>query len=183
MKEDFKPDVKKIAKERREILEKISEELASTQIPAEILKTEAYENGPEILTVDLYELGVEHDETLGEFYFMPLATGDDKTGFFNGIITLTEELEQEHLDKLYEAISILNFHMLSGSFGVSQDKRFLSYKLTIPYPLDMEKEELYSLVNCAMGNAVTVCDQWVDIVLRISEGKGDVQDVMDIFGK
>ena len=182
MTEDFKPDKDKIAKDRHEVLERMNEELATAEVPAEILVSEAVENGPEILTVDLYQLGAASDEVLGEFYFTPLATENDKVGYFNCVITLSEELEQAYLGKLYEAVAVLDFHLMLGSFGVSADGAFLSYKLTVPYALDMDKDTLFETVNIATGNAIAVCDQWTDMMLRISEGKGDVEDVKSAFG-
>ena len=37
MTEDFKPDKDKIAKDRHEVLERMNEELATAEVPAEIL--------------------------------------------------------------------------------------------------------------------------------------------------
>ncbi|MBO6115277.1 MAG: hypothetical protein J6N21_02950 [Butyrivibrio sp.] len=182
MNENFKPDKKIINKDRKEILKKMKTDLDETQFSSEIIVPEGVKNAPEILTIDMYEMGVGNDEALGEFYFTPLVTDEDKTGFFNCVITLSETLDETNLANLYEALTVLNFHLLSGSFGVDMNRNYLAYKLTVPYPLDMKKDSLSDLVNVTMGNAFMICDQWIDMVLRISEGKGDVDDVIDAFG-
>ncbi len=182
MNEEFKPDKKIINKERKEILKNIKNDLDKTQFFSEITVPDGVKNAPEVLTVDLYEMGAGNDEALGEFYFTPLVTDEDKTGYFNCVITLSDELEKSNLPGLYEALTVLNFHIIGGSFGVNMGGKYLAYKLTVPYPLDMKKEKLLDLVNVSMGNAFLICDQWMDMVLRISEGKGDVEDIIDAFG-
>ena len=184
MAKEKKLDIKKIEAMRHEVLQQICDDLNEDLVASAIRTAEdiGVEGAPEMLTVIFDEIGLSHDDALGEFYFYPVGTDEDVTGFLSCVITLSEELQTEHLDKLYEALSVLNFHILSGSFGVSADRKFLSYKLCVPYPLSMGKDELYDFVNIVTGNAVTMADQWADMVLRIAEGEGSVDDVTDALG-
>ena len=132
--------------------------------------------------MDFEELGVSHDEVLGEFYFQPLNSDEDVVGFFTCVMTLSEEVYEETLARLYEAISVLNFYIPNGAFGVSKDMGAITYRVCLVYPLTTEKDALFDLANAAMGNTLTLLDRWVDIVLRISEGKGDVRDIESALG-
>ncbi len=175
-------DIKKINKERHEILESIGEDLEKEMVASVMRKATEDKESPEILTVDFDELGLGHDSVLGEFYFYPVGSEEDTVSFFASVLTVADELSEENLSNVYEAISILNFHMLSGAFGVSQDHRFLAYKQCVAYSLDMDKESLRKHVDLTMGNAVSIVDQWADMVLRISEGEGTVDDILDALG-
>lgn len=170
-----------IEKMRHEVLAQISEDLNEALIAAAIREPEdiGVEGAPEILTVIFDELGVGNDDAVGEFFFYPIGSNEDVTGFFSCVLTIADDLDEANLPGLYEAISVLNFHMLSGSFGVSKDKKILAYRQCVPYPLSMDKDALLEFVNSVTGNATVVLNQWMDMVLRISEGEGDVEDILE----
>lgn len=175
-------DINKINEERHEVLEGISKDLENEMVASVLRTATDDENSPEILTVDFDELGLGHDSVLGEFYFYPVTSDEDTVGLFSSVLTVAEEIPEENLPAVYEAISVLNFHILTGAFGVSKDRRFLAYKQCVTYSLDMTKEELRKHVDITMGNVVSTVDQWVDMVIRISEGEGSVEDVLDALG-
>ena len=177
-----KLDIEKIKKERHEILERISEDLKEALVASVIRVPEEIENAPEILTVHFDEIGVSHDDVFGEFFFHNISSDENVTGIFNGLITLDDGLQKEQLPKLYEALTVLNYYMRNGAFGISADGRQLAYRVCLPYPLSMEKEALFDLVNTAIGNAYVNLDEWVDIVLRISEGECDIESITSALG-
>ena len=175
-------DFTKIRKERHEILERIADDLKEAIVPAIIRVPEEIEDAPEILTVHFDEIGVSHDDVVGEFFFHNISSDEDVTGIFNGVITLADELSGENLPKLCEALAVLNYYIRNGAFGISADKKQLSFRVCLPYPLGTDKDTLLELVNTTMGNAYVTLDEWVDIVLRISEGECDIESITSALG-
>ena len=181
MAEKNKLNKKEIEDIRHEVLQQICDDLNEGFVAATIRSPEdiGAEDAPEMLTVIFDEIGLGHDEAIGEFFFYPLGSDEDMTGFLSCVITLSENLDPKYLEGLYEALAVLNFHMLSGSFGVSADGKFLSYRQCVPYPLTMGKDELFDFANVVTGNAVAMADQWADMVLRVAEGEGSTEDIKD----
>ncbi len=175
--------IKEIEKMRHSVLEKVEQELNDALIAAEIRSPENLEDnmGIEILTVLFDELGVGPDEAVGEFFFYPLGSEDDVTGILGCVFTIADEINQAVLPQLYEAISILNFHILTGSFAIDKDKNLLVYRQCVPYPLSMTEEMLYEFVNTVTGNATLILDRWMDMVLRIAEGEAGLEDILDVL--
>ena len=106
--------IEKIEKMRHEVLEQISDDLNEALIAAAIRDSEdiEVEGAPEILTVIFDELGVGNDDVVGEFFFYPMGSEDDKTGFFSCVLTIADDLDEANLPGLYEAISVLNLPAL-----------------------------------------------------------------------
>ena len=177
-----KPDFAKIKEERHGILEQICNDLNEALIAAVVSTAEEIPDSPEILNVHFDEIGVSHDEVFGEFFFHNIVSEEDVTGIFNGLFTIYDNLPEENLAKVYEAISVLNYYIRNGAFGVSADRKMLTFRVCLPYPLATGKQELYDMVNTTMGNAYVILDEWVDIVLRVAEGETDVESVISALG-
>lgn len=169
-----------ILKERRSILDRIMTDMQEDLTPALMREPEG-ENDPPILSVVFEGIGMEHEEAFGEFYFLPLPDEKPLVQYFAAIITIADELEDEHLSELFEAMSYINFTIPCGSYSIDSEKRFLAYRLTVPLPMDMDSEALYNELNVVIGNAVAVADIHADILLKVLSGEMSVEEVKKLL--
>ncbi len=173
-------DRAKIEKERQEILSRLEEDLQEELIPAKLVKGEN-DDDPYVLNVLFDSLGVEEDEAYGEFLFYPFDTDEDAVQFFGGIITLTEDLPEEHLPELFEAISYINCTLPTGHFAISHEKNSLAYILTVPLPFELTGELLYKEVNAVLGSSVLSVDTYMDLLTSVSKGETGIKEVLELI--
>ena len=169
-------DIKKRNEERRAILDRIVGDLQENLIAAMIREPESDEETP-IISVIFDGLGMEHDEVFGEFYFLPFPDEDVDFQHFSAVITIADEIKEEHLSELFEAMSYINFVLPGGSFCIDSEKQFLAFRLNVPLPADMDNEELYHEINIVMGNAVALTDIYMDQLLKIMDGEKSVEEL------
>ena len=174
-------DTGKMIKERNELLIRLRDSLQEEMIACEIHEPENKEE-PEILTVLLDTVGDEEREgAAGEFFFMPFTTGEDRVQYFCAVLTLMDDIPEENLPALYEAMSHINFALPCGSYSVDREGRFLTYKLTVPLPAELQGDALYDEMNICVSNAVNTADAYADILIKISCGEVSY-DPAGLFG-
>ncbi|MBO6241250.1 MAG: hypothetical protein J6O61_10555 [Butyrivibrio sp.] len=167
---------KKIMKERHELLTRIQGEMQENYTAALIREPEN-ENDPPILSIVFDGLGMEHDDAFGEFYFLPLPDGEARAQHFSAVITIADDIKEDHLSELFEAMSYINFALPCGAYSIDSQKRFMAFRMTAPLPIDIDPEELYKEVNIVIGNAVAITDVHMDILLKVMAGEMTVEDV------
>ena len=167
-------DKTKLMRERRELLDRIEQEFAIAQ-----MREPEGEDEPPILSVIFDGLGMEHEEAYGEFYFLNIPDEDTKVQHFAAAITIADEIEEERLGELFRAMSYVNFAVPCGAYSIDGDHRFLSYRLTVPLPIEMEGEDLYNEVNIVMANAVAVTDMHMDLLLKVLSGEEDANSIKE----
>ena len=174
-------DTGKMIKERNELLIRLRDSLQEEMITCEIGEPLNAEE-PEILTVVLDAFGdEERDGAAGEFFFMPFSTGEERVQYFCAVLTLMDDIPEENLPALYEAMSHINFALPCGSYSVDREGRFLTYKLTVPLPAELQGDALYDEMNICVSNAVNTADAYADILIKISCGETSY-DPDEIFG-
>ena len=164
-------DTEKMMKERHELLTKLRDSLQEEMIACEIYEPQNAEE-PEILTVVLDAFGdEERDGAAGEFFFMPFSTGEERVQYFCAVLTFMDDIPEENLPVLYEAMSHINFALPCGSYSVDREGSFLTYKLTVPLPAELQGDALYDEMNICVSNAVNTADAYADILIKISCGE------------
>lgn len=174
-------DIEKIKKQREKLLQKANEELKDELIPSVIKDKE--ESGIEdgILAILFDELGSNSDEAFGEFFFSPVITDEDEVQYFNCVIVLTQDIDKDKLPLLYEAFAYINFYIPYGAFAIDADHESIVYRYTQALPIRMKDEDLYAQIQIAMGNAISMADSNINLVLSLEDGTMDLEDVRDVF--
>ncbi|WP_029322113.1 hypothetical protein [Butyrivibrio sp. AE3004] len=175
-------DIEKIMNERHELLLRMRDELQSQFIAAEIREPEQ-ENMPAILSVLFDELGFDDDEAFGEFFFYNIPSEDADIQHFAAVITIADDIPSDHLPELFEAMSYINRELPCGSYSIDSDKKFLTFRLTVPLSLNMTGDELYEEMDIVIGNAMALVDTHMDILLKILSGEKDIDYVKESLNK
>ena len=170
-----------IMNQRHKVLEKIQNEMQESLIAAQIITTDE-EDSPEVLNVVLDGIGFGGEEAIGEFCFLPLISDETEVQYFSSVISIADELDEDSLQILYEAMSYINFRMMGGSFCIDQNHSFLVYKLTVPVSVLLTDEALYEQVNMYMGTATAMADQYMDLLLRMLDKELTLNDVIISLG-
>ncbi len=171
-------DIKELTKERFEILSTLEQEYIKEMIPVQLLKKE--ENGADVLTVFLSGIAEDGLESIGEFFFHENEE-DDQVQFFVNLITIAEELPDEHLNDLCIAIAAINAYIITGAFAIDFSNKSLIYKHTYEMPLPLDKEKLHDNLDLSMGVAYQMVRDYGYMLVEINEGRRSVQSVVNYF--
>ncbi len=175
-------DKERIIKARHDVMMQVEAEFQEELIPA--LITEVGENKEtDVLRVIFDEMGFDNEDgATGEFFFAPLGSEEDTVAHFVSSITIADDISGDHLGELYAAMAGLNCYLPCGSFGVTRGGSILLYKLVIPLPVELTGEALKNQVDICMGNAVAVCDQYADLLLKVLAGEMDREGMFEALG-
>ncbi len=174
-------NIKRIESDRMGLLVRMEQELNEAMIAAKIEDTENETEQP-ILSVLFDEMGNGDGEVFGEFCFTPVVSEEDAVQFFLSVITLTEELQKEHLATLYEAMSYINFILPTGGFSVDAGHGYLVFRLGTPIPINIKGDKLYEQMQIASGNAVAMCDAYYELLLQVAAGEIGIDEVKEFLG-
>lgn len=168
-----------IEKRRHEILDALCKELNDEQIAAVVNKEEG---APEMVSAILDELGDADMDITGDFFFRPLLTEEEEIWNFMSVITVSDQVPEERLSELYEAMSYVNFNLPGGCFSIDKDHRFLCYVLTALIPGDLENEEMFRVIDISVGNAFAISDNYIGILSDVLNGKIGADGVVEFLG-
>ncbi len=173
-------------KKRHELLERVSKDLNADLIAAAIREPDPEKGTDAILNVMFDEIGMDGNEALGEFFFLPLRdTGElnlePKVQHFMAVITIAEELESDHFPELYEAMSYINSIIPCGAYYIDMDKKFLSYKMTVPLPIELSEEEVYKEIHIITATALSMVDLHIDLLLDLMDGETTLDYIKEVL--
>ena len=169
-------DLDILRNERQEAMQLLRDSLQEELIACEISESE--EDGtPDVLNVVLDMIG-EGEGAVGEFFFLPEADEELKVQMIQGVITLFDGIKEENLQELFEAMSYINFRLPMGHYCIDKEKKYLVYRLTVPVPADLYREDLLAELNIMVGNAAQMADMYLDELYRISEGELTTAELM-----
>ena len=174
-------DREKLASRREALLKRMNEEFAENYIAA--MYQDEEESGMEdgILNVYFEDTGDKLQDSIGQFFFTPVVTDEDTVQYFNAVIFLTEDIDEEKLPKLYEVMSYINFYVPAGSFCVDEKHEEFIYRLACPMPIDLDDDALYDEVQCIIGNAMSFADRFIGYLLGILDGNREISEFLDII--
>lgn len=143
----------------------------------------AGENGipVDILTTLHRNFGRNMDEVMGEFYFLPLRTGEKPVLYFSALISLTDSLPPEHADTVAKALEVLNFYLECGSFVLDRQTRLLAYKLVTPVFAHWGKEQILEAANMNVGHALQISERYTDSLLMLADGRESLEHFMELM--
>jgi len=175
-------DINKMTEERHELLTRMRDSLQEELIACDIRQPEN-EGEPEILMAVIDGIGEsgEMEGTIGEFYFIPPSSKEDTVQHFCATLTIADELKEEFLPPLFEAMSYVNFNIPCGSFSVDKDRSMLSFRLVTPLSAGLSGEDLLLQMNISMANAFASADLYADELIKVSGGEKTVEDIRGIL--
>ena len=164
------------------ILEDLKKEMESYEIPVVLRKKE--EGLPtDILTTLHREMGAKSDEVMGEYYFMPI-TGDNADVYcFTVSLSLDDDLSEDKVDIMQEAIRTLNYYMIDGNFLISPDKTTLIYRCTAMFKIDLPYDRGMEMIQIVIGVALQTVDKWVKELLDLDRGDLTLEGFMKYMPK
>ncbi len=171
--------IKEAIEIRNELLDRMVDDYREVDIAAVVAENDD-KDAPKIVRAILDEIGIE-DGAIGEFYFNP-SSDEDEIQIFNALLTMTEDIPEDNLPVLYEAMGYINFVLPVGCFAYDKDHNFLIFKLSVSMPISFDKEVVYSLMDTAAGNASSIVDTYMDVLVNVAKGKVSIDEVMGILG-
>ncbi len=173
-------DKEKLLKEWEKLLQKMADSMQEELIPAIYQEAEKEGDIP-MVNVMFDDMGDGDEEVYGEFCFRPLMSDEDQVQFFTCMLTLSDDVPEEHRDKLFEAMSYINFQIPCGCFTMDKTGTFLCFRESMPMPIDLMGDELYEQMNLIAGNAVVTTDAYMSALLQVSRGEMSVEDVLELL--
>ena len=164
---------------RHELLEDLCKEMNDAQVAAVVHKEEG---APEMVSAILDEVGDPELEVRGYFYFRAPDSEDDAAQVFMSVITISDELPEDRLPALYEAISYVNFNIPVGSFSIDKDHKFFCYVLSMLMPMELVEDAIFQEMDLAVGNALSIADSYIGILADVMNGKIDADGVVEFLG-
>ena len=168
-------------KERHELLERMKGSFQEELIACDIAVPEQ-EGMSEILNVVLDMLGGGESEegTIGEFYFDPIFSEQDEIQRFTGVVTIMDSIPREQLPLLYEAMSIINFHLPCGSYSIDRDGEFLAFRLTVPISMELTGDALYDAMDVCVSSTINTADLYMEPLIRLAIGELTLDELRDM---
>lgn len=166
---------------QKDILESLKAGFEANDVPA-ILRSASGENIPvDILTTLHRNFGRNMDEVMGEFYILPMKTGDRTLLFFSTLITLTEDMEPSFAETVEKAITALNFYLECGAFVINPQKNLLGLRMVTPLLAENSKEALLEAANMNAALSLQIAERYTDSLLMLSDGRNTLEHFMELL--
>lgn len=166
-------------KERKvKLLKMLQERMKEWDIASVYRDSESEKLPIDILTTLIEDFGNSLEDAMGEFFFMPKIEGREEDAlYFNSVLTLSENLTEEMLPALYEAISILNYYTESGTFAVNKDGDMLVYRNSVALPLEMSDETVFEMILANVAFSINVAERFSDLLLRVCDHRMSIEEL------
>ncbi len=170
--------MEEVLKERHKLLERMRDSFQEELIASEIAVPDQ-EGASEILNVVLDMLGGGEAEegSFGEFYFDPIHSEEDEIQRFTAAITIMDQLSEEHLPELYEAMAHINFRLPCGAYSIDKEKQFLAYRLTVPLSMELKGDTLYDAMDVCVASAINAADLYMEPLIRLAIGELTLEEM------
>ena len=172
-------DAERITYIHETVIRRLQNDLMEKEIPT--MLQNATESNPEALNYVLDGVGLDGDEVLVEAVFLPNSSED----FFHTFVTsvlISDEINEEYLDELIVAITILNFYIPMGGFLYSASDKMLAYRNSAVSSFELSDEQIYSQSKLCIEKTHEMVDKYVEILLKISDGKSNTDELIGLFG-
>ena len=170
-------------KEREiQLLKNLQKKLTEWEIDSLYRDSSTGEIPTDIVTALITEFGNSQDEVLAEFFFMPEVEGRESDGlYFHSVFTLTEDVTEEMLPRLYEATAILNCVTETGTFAVTKAGNTLIYRNSIAMPLDTPDDMAEKLMAANAMFAINVSEQFIDMLFKVADGRMSMEEFQGLL--
>lgn len=163
---------------RNELLDRLVEEFHEAYIAAAVAEIDDPE-APKIVRALLHEVG-DSDGVMGEYFFTPMSSEEDPIQVFNAILTLSEDIPEDNLPALFEAMSYINYHIPVGAFSLNMEHTFFCFKMSVTIPMGYDKDVIYGLMSAAAGNSASIVDLYMQPLMDVANDKISVKEIKEI---
>jgi len=167
---------------RVDLLERLRDVFIENSIAA-ILRTPTEGIPMHILTTLHTEMGLRGEEIMGEFSFLPVATGEEHMHYFSSMFTLTETMGKEKYPFLAQAAGILNMYLPVGAVVFAPEDGLMSFKYNAMIREDSTPEEAFDIINAAAGTSLRYTVMYIDIFLDMADGKAGMEEFNDLLSR
>ena len=172
-------DEQKIKYTHETVIRMLEQDLKEKEIPT--MRQNATDDTPETLNYVVGGVGLDGDEVLGEAMFLPNTPEDFFYTFISSML-LSDEIDEAYLDEVIVAISILNFYVPMGSFLYSATDKMLVYRNSAMISFDLPMKQIYKQAALLVEKTYEQVDKYVEILLKISEGQSNTDELIGLFG-
>lgn len=165
---------------REKVLSDLKAEFESYDVPA-VLRTVEEGMPTDILTTLHREMGPRSDEVMGEYYFMPVEGEGVDIHCFSVSLTLSEDLPENKVAILQEAIRSLNYYLMDGVFLISPDGTQLIYRCTTVFKMTLPYELAMDMIQIIIGLSLQTVEKWVESLLDLESGDAELEDFMELI--
>ena len=124
--------------------------------------------------------GEAEEGVYGEYYFMPSAP-DEEAYYFTAALTLVDEIKEECIPDLAEALSKLSFYMPVGTFCLNKTGQIVVYKVSEIIAADLDKEAAVDLMNRTATHAIAVPERYVIVLRQLATGNLSMEQFLMLF--
>lgn len=163
---------------QHKLLVALKQDFEEVEVPVTLRNAEGENLPMDILTTIHLDYGQGRHEVMGEYYFFPMPQEDVSAHYFSTMLNLENEIRQDCLPQLREAVSALNFYLQCGSFVVNPSGTLLGFRFITPIPFNFSFEQALQLMNLNVGHSLELAEHHVDDLIRVAQGKLSLQDFM-----
>lgn len=124
--------------------------------------------------------GEAEEGVFGEYYFMP-SLPDEEAYYFTATLTLVEEINEECIPVLAEAISKMSFYMPVGTFCMNKPGEIVVYKVSEIIAADMDIKAAVDLMNRTSTHAIGVPERYVTVLRQLATGQLTLEQFLMLF--
>ena len=170
-------------KERKtKLLKMLQERMREWEMASVYRDAQAQQLPTDILTTLITEFGNGLEDAMGEFFFLPELEGREEDALcFNCVLTLAEDLVEDYVPALYEAIALLNYYMEAGAFAVNKEKTLLAYRNSLALPIELGDEAALDMILANIAYSINVAERFSDLLVQISDGRMSVEELKDML--
>jgi len=162
----------------------LEEALVGIEIAAQF-HTEEFENGEVSLVTALLEnFGTVEGDVYGEFFFLPDANEDErKDGYsiFCSTLTICNEIQDEQMADLIQAIGLISGYVSLGGFSVNIPNRTLIFKHVVSIPPTASEEAFRDTAEAAVTLSLDFSEGYAGVLAGIAKGTQPLEDIFDFM--
>lgn len=165
---------------QHQLLLALQQDFEVVEIPS-ILRSAQEENLPmDILTTLHRDYGHGLHQVMGEYYFFPVPQeqGEETIHYFSTMLNLENEIREDCLPQLRQAVCALNFYLQCGNFVVNPSGTLLGFRFVTPILGDMSFAQALQMLNLNIGHSLDLAEQYVDSLIRLAHGTLRLEDFM-----
>ncbi len=162
------------------LLENIRDAFAGIPVDCELINDENITPEP-TLFCDHEALGFGGENAIGQYFFVDFEHAAENTDYFMSVISLEDDLSEDYIDSLFQAVSYLNYYLTYGSFVIS-DENSLMFKLGVPLNSDMDQEKAEEYVNKIIAHSMEAFRRYIGWLVDVANGEMAPADIIELFG-
>lgn len=154
----------------QELMNALQNTISSMEFEVERSGKEQNEIG-DLLTFD-FNAGINNEPALANLYFVPIHEDEVAENVFIESVAIIDEIEDpEKKAEMLQAVSVLNFNVIYGSFQLDPDINILTYRYVIPVHETMSREDALALLLRQFTVGLGIVNLYIAPLNALLEGR------------